>query len=100
MADKTGYIGRNPADSSVIIARQTFEPSGGTSDFTFTSGYTVGLVDVFINGSKSMFINVCFYLEIHFVCIFALFSKVIVRKYNIIFLLNYLDIVLFFKAFL
>ena len=52
MADKTGYIGRNPADSSVIIARQTFEPSGGTSDFTFTSGYTVGLVDVFINGSK------------------------------------------------
>ena len=28
MADKTGYIGRNPADSSVIIARQTFEPTG------------------------------------------------------------------------
>ena len=52
MADKTGYIGRNPGDASVTIARQTFEPSGSTSDFTFTSGYTVGLVDVFLNGSK------------------------------------------------
>ena len=52
MADKTGYIGRNPADASVTVARQTFEPSGSTSDFTFTSGYTVGLVDVFLNGSK------------------------------------------------
>ena len=36
MAEKTGYIGRNPADTSVIIARQTFEPSTSTTDFTFT----------------------------------------------------------------
>ena len=57
MADKTGYIGRNPGDSSVIIARQTYEPTGSTSDFTFTSGYTVGLVDVFLNGSKLVSAN-------------------------------------------
>ena len=54
MADKTGYIGRNPADSSVIIARQTFEPSTSTSDFTFTSGYTPGYLDLYINGARQV----------------------------------------------
>ena len=52
MADKTGYIGRNPADSSVVIARQTFEPSGSTSTFTFAAGYTVGYLDLYLNGSR------------------------------------------------
>ena len=52
MADKGGYIGRNPGDSQVTIARQQFTPTGVTTDFTFTSGYTVGYVDVYINGSK------------------------------------------------
>ena len=52
MADKTGYIGRNPGDSSVTIARQTFTPTSDTTDFTFTSGYTVGLCDVYLNGVK------------------------------------------------
>jgi len=52
MADKTGYIGRNPGDSSVTIARQTFTPTSETESFTFTSGYTVGLVDVYLNGAK------------------------------------------------
>ena len=52
MADKTGYIGRNPGDSSVTIARQTFTPTSNTTDFTFTSGYTVGLCDVYLNGVK------------------------------------------------
>ena len=54
MADKTGYIGRNPSDSSVIIARQTFEPSTSTSDFTFTSGYTVGYLDLYVNGARQI----------------------------------------------
>ena len=52
MADKTGYIGRNPGDSSVTIARQTFTPTSDTTSFTFDSGYTVGLLDVYLNGAK------------------------------------------------
>ena len=49
MADKGGYIGRNPGDSAVIIARQNYSPTGVQTDFTFNSGYTPGYVDVYIN---------------------------------------------------
>ena len=52
MADKTGYIGRNPGDSSVIVARQTFEPSGVQTNFTFASGYTPGYLDAYLNGIR------------------------------------------------
>ena len=52
MADKTGYIGRNPGDSAVTVARQTFSPTGVTTDFTFVSGYVPGYFDLFINGVK------------------------------------------------
>ena len=52
MADKTGYVGRNPADSSVIISRQLFEPTGVQTDFSFASGYTVGYVDMYLNGVR------------------------------------------------
>ena len=52
MADKTGYIGRNPGDSTVTVARQTFTPTGVTTDFTFQSGYTPGYFDLFVNGVK------------------------------------------------
>ena len=52
MADKTGYIGRNPGDSSVIVARQSFTPSGVTTDFTFSSGYTPGYIDAYLNGAR------------------------------------------------
>ena len=52
MADRSGYIGRAPGDSSVTVARQTFSPTGITTDFTFTSGYTVGYLDLFLNGTK------------------------------------------------
>ena len=52
MADRSGYIGRAPGDSSVTIARQTFSPTGITTDFTFVSGYTVGYLDLFLNGAK------------------------------------------------
>ena len=52
MADRGGYIGRNPGDSAVIIAQQTYEPTGVQTNFTFTSGYTVGYMDVYFNGVK------------------------------------------------
>ena len=52
MADKTGYIGRNPGDSSVVIARQTFEPSGVQTNFTFSAGYKPGYIDVYLNGIR------------------------------------------------
>ena len=52
MADRNGYIGRAPGDSAVTVARQTFSPTGVTTDFTFASGYTSGYFDVFINGVK------------------------------------------------
>ena len=47
-----GYIGRRPDDTSVIVARQQFSPSGATTDFTFASGYTVGYIDAYVNGVK------------------------------------------------
>jgi len=52
MPDRNGYIGRAPGDSSVTVARQTFSPTGVTTDFTFASGYTVGYLDLFLNGTK------------------------------------------------
>ena len=52
MAAKYGYIGNNPADSSVFVARQTFSPSGITTTFTFASGYTIGYLDAYLNGSR------------------------------------------------
>ena len=52
MADRNGYIGRAPSDSAVTVARQTFSPTGVTTDFTFVSGYTVGYLDLFLNGTK------------------------------------------------
>ena len=52
MADRNGYIGRAPSDSAVTVARQTFTPTGITTDFTFTSGYVPGYFDIYINGVK------------------------------------------------
>ena len=52
MADRNGQIGRAPSDSAVTVARQTFSPTGVTTDFTFSSGYTVGYLDLFLNGTK------------------------------------------------
>ena len=54
MADRNGYIGRAPSDSSVVVARQTFQPTGITTTFTFASGYTIGYLDVFFNGAKQI----------------------------------------------
>ena len=47
-----GYIGRAPGESSVVVARQTFTPTGITTNFTFVSGYTVGYVDAYLNGVR------------------------------------------------
>ena len=52
MADRTGYIGRNPSDTSVVVARQVFEPIGLQTDFSFAAGYSVGYVDAYLNGSR------------------------------------------------
>jgi hypothetical protein len=47
-----GYIGRAPGESSVVVARQTFTPTGITTNFTFASGYEVGYVDAYLNGAR------------------------------------------------
>ena len=52
MADRSGYIGRAPGDSSVVVSRQIFNTTGVTTDFTFSSGYTVGYLDLYLNGSR------------------------------------------------
>ena len=52
MADKTGYVGRNPGDSSVVVARQSVTATGLTTDFSFNSGYTPGYIDAYLNGSR------------------------------------------------
>ena len=52
MADRNGYIGRAPGDSSVVVSRQIFNTTGVTTDFTFSSGYTVGYLDLYLNGSR------------------------------------------------
>ena len=48
----SGYFGRQPGDSSVVIAKQTHSPTGVQTDFSFASGYTPGYMDVYINGSR------------------------------------------------
>jgi hypothetical protein len=47
-----GYIGRSPGDSSVVVARQTYTPTGITTNFTFASSYTVGYIDTYLNGVR------------------------------------------------
>ena len=52
MADRNGYIGRAPGESSVHVSRRTFTPVSSTTDFTFTPGYIPGYIDVYLNGVK------------------------------------------------
>ena len=37
MADRNGYIGRAPSDSSVVVASQVFSPTGITTCLLYTS---------------------------------------------------------------
>ena len=57
MSNQNGYIGRSPGDSAVIIASQTFEPTGIQTNFTFASGYDPGYIDVYFNGSRLVYAN-------------------------------------------
>ena len=57
MAEGQGYIGRSPGDSAVIIADQTFEPTGIQTNFTFASGYDPGYIDVYLNGARLIYAN-------------------------------------------
>ncbi len=52
MSDRSGYIGRAPGDSNVVIARQIFNPTGVTTNFTFASGYDAGYLDAYLNGVR------------------------------------------------
>ena len=52
MADRSGYIGRAPSDSSVIVSKQIFNPTESTTEFTFSSGYVVGYLDLYMNGVR------------------------------------------------
>ena len=52
MSGNHGYIGRSPDDSSVIVARESFSVSGLTTDFEFGSGYDLGYLDAYLNGSR------------------------------------------------
>ena len=50
--NRSGYIGRAPGDSSVTIARKSYEPTGVQTSFTFSAGYDPGYCDVYLNGVK------------------------------------------------
>lgn len=55
-AARDGYLGRVPGDVGTnIISRQTYEPSGIQTNYSFTSGYVPGLIDVYINGSRLVY---------------------------------------------
>ena len=47
-----GYIGNDPAKSSVRIARQTYTTTGSQTDFTFSAGYDPGYIEIYVNGVR------------------------------------------------
>ena len=47
-----GYIGNDPAKSSVRIARQKYTSSASQTDFTFSAGYDPGYLEVYVNGVR------------------------------------------------
>lgn len=49
---KFGYIGNQPDASSVIVARQIYTATGSVGIVTFSSGYTPGYLDVYLNGIR------------------------------------------------
>ena len=49
---KYGYIGNNPDNTPVIIARQSYTATADQTTFTFSAGYTPGYIDVYLNGVK------------------------------------------------
>ena len=50
-----GYIGRNPSDGRTTINRQRFTVATGVqTSFTFTTGYDLGYLDVYLNGVRQV----------------------------------------------
>ena len=50
-----GYIGRNPSDGRTSINRQRFTVATGVqTSFTFTTGYDLGYLDVYLNGIRQV----------------------------------------------
>ena len=54
MADRNGYIGRAPSDSSVVVARADILVTGITTTFTFASGYTMWIFGCFLSRAKQI----------------------------------------------
>ena len=54
MAAKYGYIGNSPDTTPVRIARRTYTLTGIQTNFTFDAGYSIGYVDVYLNGVKQV----------------------------------------------
>jgi hypothetical protein len=54
MSSRYGYIGYGPDTSPVIVAKQVFSPTGLQTNFTFTAGYQVGYIDVYVNGARQI----------------------------------------------
>jgi hypothetical protein len=52
MSERYGYVGNNPSNSPVVVARQVFEPTGIQTTFTFAAGYQIGYIDAYLNGSR------------------------------------------------
>lgn len=49
---KFGYVGNQPDASSVIVARQIYNATTAVGVVTFTSQYTPGYLDVYLNGVR------------------------------------------------
>ena len=54
MLGNNGYIGRNPGDSAVTVARRVYKPTTNTTEFDFSAGYDIEYFDVYVNGLKKV----------------------------------------------
>ena len=54
MLGNNGYIGRNPGDSAVTVARRVYKPTTDTTEFDFSAGYDIEYFDVYVNGLKKV----------------------------------------------
>lgn len=52
MLGNNGYIGRNPGDSSIVVANQVYTVVGIQTTFAFNSGYEIAYIEVYLNGAK------------------------------------------------
>jgi len=52
MLGNNGYLGRSPSDSTVIVARQVYQPTAPQTVFDFAAKYQPGYFDVYLNGTK------------------------------------------------